>query len=101
MIKSSGKEAHGFWNLAGAFGYLQGGRLITDFLQGQLEFSDTGCPMVDREYPTAIPGVLAVGDLLCNHVKQAVIAAAEAAVAAIAAEKMQRGRKQRVVDWSK
>lgn len=87
--------------VSGAFVYLQGGRPITDFLQGQLELSDTGCLIVDREYQTAIPGVFAVGDVLCNHVKQAVIAAAEGAVAAIAAEKVLHGRKQMVVDWSK
>lgn len=85
----------------GAFVYLQGGKPITDFLQGQLEISETGCLIVDREHQTAIPGVFAVGDVLCNHVKQAVIAAAEGAIAGIAAEKALRGRKQMAVDWSK
>ena len=87
--------------VTGAFVYLQGGKPITDFLQGQLEISETGCLIVDREHQTAIPGVFAVGDVLCNHVKQAVIAAAEGAIAGIAVEKVLRGRKQMVVDWSK
>ncbi len=87
--------------VSGAFIYLQGGKPITDFLQGQLELSDTGCLVVDREFQTAIPGVFAVGDVLCNHVKQAVIAAAEGATAGIAVEKVLRGRKQLVADWSK
>ena len=87
--------------VAGAFIYLQGGKPITDYLQGQLEVSETGCLVVDREFQTAIPGVYAVGDVLCNHVKQAVIAAAEGAVAGIAVEKVLRGRKQLMVDWSK
>ncbi len=85
----------------GAFIYLQGGKPITDFLQEQLEMSETGCLMVNHEFQTAIPGVYAVGDVLCNHVKQAVIAAAEGATAAIAVEKVLRGRKQMVADWSK
>lgn len=85
----------------GAFIYLQGGKPITDFLAGQIEISDTGCLIVDKEYHTAIPGVYAVGDVLCNHVKQAVIAAAEGAIAAIAVEKELNGRKQMMVDWSK
>lgn len=85
----------------GAFIYLQGGRPITDFLQDQLELSDTGCLIVNHEFQTAIPGVYAVGDVLCNHVKQAVIAAAEGATAAIAVEKVLRGRRQMVADWSK
>ena len=87
--------------VSGAFIYLQGGKPITDYLQGQLEVSGTGCLVVDREFQTALTGVFAVGDVLCNHVKQAVIAAAEGAVAGIALEKVLRGRKQLMVDWSK
>ncbi len=87
--------------VSGAFIYLQGGRPITDFLQGQLETSAKGCLAVDREYTTAIPRVFAVGDLLCDHIKQAVVAAGEGAVAGIAVEKALRGRKQMLVDWSK
>ena len=85
----------------GAFIYFQGGKPITDFLTGQIEISDSGCLIVDKEFHTAIPGVYAVGDVLCNHVKQAVIAAAEGAIAAIAIEKELNGRKQMMVDWSK
>lgn len=85
----------------GAFIYLQGGKPITDYLSGQLEISDTGCLIVNQEFQTAIPAVYAVGDVLCNHVKQAVIAAAEGAVAAISIEKVLNSRKQMVVDWSK
>ena len=88
-------------NVNGAFIYLQGGKPITDFLTGQIEISNTGCLIVDKEFHTAIPGVYAVGDVLCNHVKQAVIAAAEGAIAAIAVEKELHGRKQMMVDWSK
>ncbi len=88
-------------SVTGAFIYLQGGKPVTDFLQGQLALSEAGCLNVDREYRTAIPGVYAVGDVLCNHVKQAVVAAAEGAVAAIAVDKELRGRKQLTADWSK
>lgn len=87
--------------VTGAFIYLQGARPITDFLQGQLSVKDTGCLLVDNEYRTAVPGVYAVGDVLCNHVKQAVVAAAEGAVAAMAVEKHLHGRKQLVADWAK
>ncbi|MBK8048694.1 MAG: FAD-dependent oxidoreductase [Anaerolineales bacterium] len=87
--------------VSGVFIYLQGGRPITDFLQGQLQVSETGCLVVDAEYRTPLPGVFAVGDVLCNHVKQAVVAAAEGAVAAMAVEKQLHGRKQLAVDWAK
>jgi len=86
---------------SGAFLYLQGGVPITDFLVGQLELSPEGCLRVDHEYQTAIPGVFAVGDVLCSHIKQAVIAAADGAIAGIAAQKFISGRKQMGFDWSK
>ena len=87
--------------ISGAFIYLQGGRPITDFLEGQLEISEKGCLMVDGEYRTSIPGVYAVGDVLCEHIKQVVIAAGEGALAGMSAEKALRGRRQIVVDWAK
>ncbi len=85
--------------VAGAFVYLQGGKPITDFLQGQLEISEQGCLQVDRENQTNIPGVYAIGDVICTHVKQAVIAAGDGAIAAIAAEKWLRGKSKARVDW--
>ncbi len=87
--------------VAGAFIYLQGGKPVTDFLMGQLALSESGCLSVDSEYKTTIPGVYAVGDVLCDHIKQAVIAASEGAVAAIALEKNLRGRSKMNVDWAK
>jgi len=83
----------------GVFVYLQGGKPITDFVAGQLEISEEGCLQVDRENQTAIPGVYAVGDVLCSHVKQAVIAASDGAIAAISAEKWLRGKSRPRVDW--
>jgi thioredoxin reductase (NADPH) len=87
--------------VAGAFIYLQGGKPVTDFLQGQLDLHSSGCLVVDREHQTGLPGVYAVGDVLCDHIKQAVVAAAEGAVAGMVVEKQLHGRKQIAVDWSK
>ena len=88
-------------SVSGAFIYLQGGKPITDFVKGHLETNETGCLTVDNEYKTSLPGVFAVGDVLCNHTKQVVVSAGEGAVAAMAAEKFIRGRKQFAVDWQK
>ena len=63
--------------------------------------NDGGCIVVDSQYRSAIPGVYAVGDVLCNHVKQVVIAAGEGAVAGMALEKELRGRRKIIVDWAK
>ncbi len=87
--------------VTGVFVYLQGSKPVTDFLQGQLPISNTGCLVVDREFQTAIPRAYAAGDVLCQHVKQVVVSAAEGAVAAMAAEKQLRGLCQITVDWAK
>ncbi len=84
----------------GAFVYLQGNRPITDFLQGQIPVNETGCLQVDAQYQTSIPGVFAVGDLLCNHVKQAVVAAADGVIAAMAVDRLLSGRAALRPDWS-
>ncbi len=83
----------------GAFVYLQGGQPITDYLGAQLETAPDGCLLVDEEMQTSIPGVFAVGDLLCAHIKQAVIAAADGVKAAIAVDKYLNKREKLQIDW--
>lgn len=84
----------------GVFVFLQGARPITDYLMGQLDTTENGCLKVDREMQTSILGVFAVGDLICTHVKQAVIAASDGVIAAIAVDKYVHGRKKVKTDWS-
>ncbi|MBN2469089.1 MAG: FAD-dependent oxidoreductase [Anaerolineae bacterium] len=84
----------------GAFVYLQGNKPITDFLQGQVQETESGCLVVDGQYQTNIPGVFAIGDLLCNHIKQAVVAAADGVVAAMAIDRVLSGRSTLRPDWS-
>lgn len=83
----------------GAFIYLQGAKPITDYLLGQLETTPEGCLVVNNEMQTNIPGVFAVGDLLCTHIKQAVIAASDGVIAAMAADKFVHGREKFQPDW--
>ena len=85
--------------VTGAFVYLQGSKPITDYLMGQLDTTNEGCLVVDSEMQTSMPGVFAVGDLLCTHIKQAVVAASDGVLAAVAADKYIHGRKKAVVDW--
>ena len=85
--------------VSGAFVYLQGGKPITDYLMDQLETQGDGCMVVDNEMQTSIPGVFAVGDLLCTHIKQAVIAASDGVIAAIGVDKYVNGRKKLQTDW--
>lgn len=85
--------------VTGAFVYLQGSQPITDYLMGQLATTAEGCLVVDNDMQTSMPGVFAVGDLLCTHIKQAVVAASDGVLAAVAADKYVNGRKKAVVDW--
>ncbi len=96
-IRFSGREE--ILPVQGVFVYLQGNQPITDYLMDQVETLKDGCIRVDGEMQTNVPGVFAVGDLLCKKIKQAVIAAAEGATAAIAAEKYLRGRAKIRLDW--
>lgn len=84
----------------GVFIFLQGAQPITDYLMDQIEMSDKSCIKIDRDLQTSVPGVFAVGDLLCSHVKQAIIAAADGVKAAIAVDKYIHGRDKIRVDWS-
>jgi thioredoxin reductase (NADPH) len=84
----------------GVFIYLQGGKPVTDYLQDQLQTTDAGCLEVDRVMQTALPGVFAIGDVLCTHLKQAVVSAAEGVIAAMTVERYLSGRSKLRPDWS-
>jgi thioredoxin reductase (NADPH) len=98
VITRGGKEQE--MPVAGIFVYLQGGKPITDFLDDQLPSDETGCLIVDEAMQTSLRGVFAVGDVLCNHLKQAVIAAAEGTAAAMAVQRFLSGRERLRTDWS-
>jgi thioredoxin reductase (NADPH) len=99
-IKVSGVGGEQVLPVAGAFIFLQGNKPVTDYLMGVVPTSEAGCVVVNREtFETQIPGVFAIGDLLCTEIKQAVIAASEGCQAAIHAEKRLRGRQKALRDW--
>ncbi len=89
-----------FLMVSGVFVYLQGGKPIVDYLGSPFEIGANGCLLVDAEMQTSMAGVFAAGDLLCSHVKQAVIAAADGVKAAIAANKYLQGSKVLQADWN-
>jgi thioredoxin reductase (NADPH) len=84
----------------GVFVYLQGNLPITDFLDEQVPINQEGCVMVGESFQTGVKGVFAVGDVLCKHVKQAVIAAAEGVEAAIAVDRYLHDREEFRPDWT-
>ena len=87
--------------VSGAFVYLQGTAPVTDFLNDQLPTRENGCLIVDDVLQTEIPGVFAAGDVLCKHLKQAALAAADGVMAAMAVDRFVSGRDQLKPDWSK
>ena len=83
----------------GVFLLIGGGAPTTGFLGGALPLGEGGCLMIDHEQATAISGVFAAGDVTCEHVKQAVVAAAEGVIAALAVDKYLNRRKRMMVDY--
>lgn len=59
----------------------------TDFLRGHIELNEQGYIVTNDMMETNVPGVYAVGDARVKYLRQVVTAAADGAVAAVAAEK--------------
>ena len=57
----------------------------TKLFQGQLELDENGYIVADESTKTGIPGVFAVGDVRTKALRQVITAAADGAVAAMAA----------------
>ena len=84
----------------GLFIYLQGAQPITDFLNGSgLELDPAGFVKINREMATNLPGVFACGDVVGHEVKQAVVAAGEGCIAALAADKFLNKRSRVIQDY--
>lgn len=86
-------------DLDGVFMLLAGNAPITDFLAGQLKLTPEGCIEVDCNCATNVPGVYAVGDVTCVHPNQAIIAAGEGVIAALAIDRYLEGRERARVDY--
>ena len=63
----------------------------TEFLQGKVELDEQGYILANEKMETNIPGVYAVGDARAKYLRQVVTAAADGAIAAVAAERYLEG----------
>lgn len=78
----------------GVFVFLSGSKPGTDFLQGQVPLDDEGFMMLDSLMQSPVPGVFGAGEVRRTPVKQAVVAAADGAIAAMAVDKYINKRSQ-------
>lgn len=83
----------------GVFIFLSGGKPGTDFLQDQVPLDDEGYMIVDSLMASPVPGVFGAGEVRRSPVKQAVVAAADGAIAAMAVDKYIHKRAQVVPQY--
>lgn len=82
------------WDVDGVFLYLGGMKPGTDFLKGAVDIDEEGYVVVDENLQTSVEGVFAGGDARRTIIKQAVISAADGAIAALAADQYVNKRKK-------
>ncbi|MBY0122227.1 FAD-dependent oxidoreductase [Bacillus sp. S/N-304-OC-R1] len=80
------KKEEETWEVDGVFLYLGGMKPGTDFLQNAVIRDAEGYVLVDDHLRTNVEGVFAGGDARRTPIKQAVISAADGAIAALSAE---------------
>ena len=98
-IKNRSSEDHQSLELEGVFVYMSGSKPITDFLGDQVALNDDGGVLVDDFMSTTSEGVWAIGDIRNTPFKQAVVAASDGCIAAMAIDRFINSRKSIRVDW--
>ncbi|MCQ6275253.1 FAD-dependent oxidoreductase [Bacillus sp. V3B] len=88
------KKKEQVWDIDGVFLYLGGMKPGTDFLKDAVERDEEGYVVVDQNLHTNVEGVFAGGDARRTPIKQAVISAADGAIAALFADQHVNKRKQ-------
>ena len=83
----------------GVFVYQNGSKPITDFIGEEIQLKPDGGVVVDEMMATNIEGVWAVGDIRNTPFKQAVVAAGDGCVAAMAVDRFLNSRHLIKPDW--
>jgi len=88
-VKTGGLKEHFADKEDGMFGIFPfiGFDPVSDLYKGQVDMDGAGYIITDENMKTNIPGVFAAGDIRVKSLRQVVTAAADGAIAAIAAEK--------------
>ncbi len=99
QVKSRGNDNLEVVGVEGVFVYMSGSKPITDFLGGQIALREDGGVVVDDFMATTSEGVWAIGDIRNTPFKQAVVAASDGCIAAMAIDRFLNSRKAIRVDW--
>ena len=98
-LKRRSDETQQLLKVDGVFVYMSGSKPITDFLGDQVAFKEDGGVLVDDFMSTTADGVWAIGDIRNTPFKQAVVAASDGCIAAMAIDRYLNSRKSIRVDW--
>ena len=99
LIKKSSEDTPQSLLLDGVFVYMSGSKPIIDFLGDQVALNESGGVLVDDFMSTTSEGVWAIGDIRNTPFKQAVVAASDGCIAAMAIDRFLNSRKAIRVDW--
>ncbi|MBD0382601.1 FAD-dependent oxidoreductase [Paenibacillus sedimenti] len=83
----------------GVFIFLSGSKPGTDFLQDQVPLDEEGFMVLDSSMQSPVLGVFGAGEVRRTPVKQAVVAAADGAIAAMAVDKFINKRSQLIPQY--
>lgn len=92
---SSGSEE--VLDVDGVFVFLSGSKPCTDFLQDQVPLDEDGFMILDSSMQSPFAGVFGAGEVRRTPAKQAVVAAADGAIAAMAVDKFINKRAQLIL----
>ncbi|MCD1260997.1 FAD-dependent oxidoreductase [Paenibacillus athensensis] len=95
----SGAGAEEELEVDGVFVFMSGSKPGTDFLQDQVPLDEDGFMIVDAFMQSSVPGVFGAGEVRRSPVKQAVVAAADGAIAAMAVDKFINKRAQLIPQY--
>ena len=99
QVKCRSKDNEETLPVEGVFVYMSGSKPITDFLGEQVALKEDGGVVVDDFMSTTSEGVWAIGDIRNTPFKQAVVAASDGCIAAMAIDRFINSRKAIRVDW--
>ncbi len=99
LVKNRTQEENQSLIVEGVFVYMSGSKPITDFLGDQIALKEDGGVVVDDFMATTSDGVWAIGDIRNTPFKQAVVAASDGCIAAMAIDRYLNSRKSIRVDW--